>query len=422
MKLKKLHGGIEQEIEYDEKGYPEITRLEYETINRVIDIYLQKLNFQSVSYFGFDNNERVSIYTDDEKKQNIIEVLSNEFVENNNITLDNINNYVDIVGQELYFAPIKIKNVTNELQSQNINIKRYVANGIMLTTDYEHAKEITLIVNINYDNKVFSLEPVKNEQYDEIKSLQIMDSLEKNDNNVFTYGRGGTENIVRDYINNYKKISLTKPEVIYNFMSEEYREKRFKTLDNFKKYVENNKEEIKNIDFSQYLARGEDGIIEYVGKDQYGNLYIFRENAILDYTIELDDYTLDYKDEDYLEEYNSSTEQYKVANNINKWVKMINNRDYQSAYEVLDKTFRENEFGDIETFESYMREAFPYHYNLEFDEFAEEGKVYTQKIILTNVEAEGEDRIEKTIIMSLKDDVEFVMSFNITRGDNRDRM
>ena len=211
-------------------------------------------------------------------------------------------------------------------------------------------------------------------------------------------------------------------------MSKEYREKRFVNLENFKKYVENNKEEIKNIDITQYLVNGLEDYTEYVGKDQYGNLYIFKEKAVMDYTIELDDYTLDYEDKEFLEEYNSSTDQYKVANNINKIVKMINNRDYLSIYNVLDETFRETEFGSIEKFEEYMRRAFPEHYEVNYEKFDKEDEgIYSQNIILTEIMIKDEDDeyqegdegdiVQKTILMKIGDNTDFTISFNITKAD-----
>ena len=209
----------------------------------------------------------------------------------------------------------------------------------------------------------------------------------------------------------------TKPELAYNYLNEEYRSERFNgNVDLFKQYVQNNLTEIEGIQFKKYLINTYKEYREIVCQDQYKNLYIFKETNPMIFELELDDYTLDYKNEKYLNEYNSSTDQYKVANNINKWIKMLNNRDYKAAYNVLDETFRER-FGGEEGFETYMRKAFPLHYEIEYGEFTKESGIYTQKITLTDITGESDSKIIKTILMDLREGTDFVMSFNTTRAD-----
>ena len=130
------------------------------------------------------------------------------------------------------------------------------------------------------------------------------------------------------------------------------------------------------------------------------------------YTVLLDDYTLDYEDEEYLAEYASSDDQYKVAYNINKWIKMLNNRDYNAAYNVLDETFRNNNFGSVDNFENYMRQNYGEHYDVEFGDFSNEGNTYVQPLTLTTISGSGENK-EITIIMRLNENYGFTMSFVI---------
>ena len=93
---------------------------------------------------------------------------------------------------------------------------------------------------------------------------------------------------------------------------------------------------------------------EYVCRDKYQNLYIFRAKNPLDYTVLLDTYTI--TTDNFKTTYDKSSEEYKVAMNIDKWIQMINSRDYTSAYNCLDETFRNNNFGSEEAFEKYMKE------------------------------------------------------------------
>ena len=129
------------------------------------------------------------------------------------------------------------------------------------------------------------------------------------------------------------------------------------------------------------------------------------------YKVRLDTYTI--MPDNFKETYDSSNEQYKVAMNIDKWIDMLNNRDYHSAYQYLDETFRNNNFGSEEAFEQYMREHFPLHYQLKIGQFTETNNTYTQYIVLTDITGETNEEIDNTIIMQLKDDYDFVMSFSV---------
>ena len=111
------------------------------------------------------------------------------------------------------------------------------------------------------------------------------------------------------YINRYKRLAIAYPELEYNHLDEQYREARFGSLDNFKKYVQKNKEDISKIRASSYMTNYKDGYTEYVVKDQYDNVYIFEEKAVLDYTVKLDTYTL---------ESDKFTSTYKTATNKEK--------------------------------------------------------------------------------------------------------
>ena len=197
-------------------------------------------------------------------------------------------------------------------------------------------------------------------------------------------------------------------------MNQEYRNKRFGNYETFSKYVDNNLQDIAKLSFTQYLVNNYDGYKEYVCKDKYENLYIFHETAVMDFTLMLDTYTLD--NEKFLEKYNSSDDQYKVAMNIDKWIQMLNCRDYSSAFKVLDETFRTDNFAnDVDKFEAYMRQYFPDHYELDFGEFSEETGTYIQDITLKDITGQNEEEISKTIYMELGEGTDFVMSFNLSR-------
>lgn len=396
--------GIEIEDIQDETS--EIERAEYNYINVAMSTYMQNLNLENSRYYGRnENNEYVSIVEEDQKKEYILDLLSQNYISENNITIQNLDEYIETVDEQLIFVPTQLKRLINE------NVKTYVVSGIIENLNYQLIDEGVFIVNLDFTNRTFSIEPV-NMNYDDINSVQQeITSIEENDSNQYNNASVTIENIVKEYMNNYKRLVLAKPNLIYEKLDEEYREKRFGNLEEFEKYINNNRDTIVSLQAQQYLSNSYQDYTEYVCKDEYSNLYVFREYGILNYEILLDSYTI--ISDNFKETYDSSNEEYKVAMNIDKWIQMLNNRDYTNAYNVLDETFRNNNWGSEEAFEQYMRENFPLHYDVEYTTYSSEGSTYVRQINLTDITGETEGTISLNIIIQLKDNYEFVMSFSL---------
>ncbi len=393
------------EIENPFQQMPEITtRVEYNAINNSISKYLQTLNINNSIYFGRgEDGEQISIVTDEEKKEKVINLLSENYISENKINVDTLERYIQLLKETVLYVPVQIKALTVG------NTKTYVADVIIYDYNYKIKDEINLIVNIDYSNQTFSIEPTKN-KYSDITTAHTIDTIQKNEDNQYIIGTINTENIIKDYINNYKRLALLKPEIVYERLDEEYRNKRFGNLENFEIYVDKNKEEIKKINLDKYQVINYENYSEYIGVDKNGLMYIFDEKKLFDYNIKLDTYTI--ISDNFKETYNSGNNQKKVMMNIDKWVQMLNNRDYKAAYEVLDKTFREDNFGTADDFEEYMRTIYPYFYDLEFGELEEEEGLYIQEITLKNKNDVTDNGRGQHIIMQLEEGTtNFVMSF-----------
>ena len=244
--------------------------------------------------------------------------------------------------------------------------------------------------------------------------FEIKEDLpEKNDNNTFKFVNISEQYLALQYTQDFFYKAINKTDQAYEKLDEEYRNVKFGSLDKFKKYVEKNKDEIVNIETAQYIKNKEDNYKEFVCKDKYGNIYVFHDKGAMDYTVFLDTYTLE--NEKFTETYQKADAQKKVQMNIDKWVQMLNNRDYTSAYKVLDENFANNTFkGQEENFENYMRLKYPLHYEISFrDDFSQTNNLYVQTITLKDIT--GEDLEEKNIdiIMRLDDNLDFVMSFTV---------
>lgn len=336
-------------------------------------------------------------------------ILNKQYVSENSITQENILEFVKEYDTAVKFTANKM----NVLEDENISVYSVYGQVEDFYTN-DKIEDVYFIVELDEKINTFSLEPIYGvDNIDDI-NLEIKNTdIENNTDNKFTYTRVNDEGASKKYFDLYKQLMLNNPDEAYNYLDEEYRNRRFETVENYKQYIANNYNELSGIIFSQYLVNRYDDYTEYVCRDQYENLYIFNVTAVKEYTAKLDTYTI--TTERFLEAYQNATPEEKVQMNVNKWFSMLNNRDYHAAYNVLDETFRNQYFGSEEAFETYMREMNPLHYEISLGTYSEQSDVYTQDIKYSDITGEDDLQNETTIIMQLGEGTDFVMSFYVRR-------
>ena len=127
------------------------------------------------------------------------------------------------------------------------------------------------------------------------------------------------------------------------------------------------------------------------------------------FSIMLDTYTVPVSD--FKEKYDKLDDNKKVAMNIEKVVQALNLKDNQYIYSKLDDTFKMNNFPTVNDFENYININYPSTYDIEYSNYSEENGIYMQDIILKDKNSNTQK--ENSIIMQLKDNYEFIMSFNV---------
>lgn len=393
-----------EEIDFSTTQIENVTeKIDYYTVRNCINSYLNFLNNDSSIYYSAGQMDT------DMQKEYIYSLLSLEYIEQNNITVENLLSKINTVNQTQIFVPLKMK----VLQKENIN--KFLAYGVIQNlTDYEFIKEAYFIVNLDYINKTFSIEPINN-KYDNIEEIDLQNndiSINSNDNNIYTSQKITNEYVTKEYFGLYKKISLSKPEIIFNMLPEDYKVARFGNLEGFKQYINDNREEILKINLKQYLVNNYEDYIEYVGKDQFGNLYIFNEYKDQTIDIKLDTYTI--TPNIFVEEYEKASEEKKVQMNIDKFIQMINRHDYITSYNCIAENFKSNYFNTQEKFENYIKNTFFTYNKFEFNSIEQKGSnLYVAKVQLTDLAGESTEVKEINIIMQLKDNLDFEMSFGV---------
>ena len=346
------------EYEKNDNGFeiiddPNITFSVVNTINTYLEILkFETENQQYVGHYEVENEEQL--------KERVIDLLDENYINKNNINTENFYNYIDLMNYGYNVIPAEIR-VRYDEYITNYIVSVYIEN---LQTN-EISKQF-YIIRVDSNNSTFSVEPVTEgvDNIDDISVDVVNNQIQNHIYNRFNITTTSTEDLIREYMNNFIRLMINYPEIAYeNYINTEYRDLRFVNLEEFEKYVSSNKEEINEITPTRYLLEYEDKCKKYVVMDQYDNMYEFYETSTLSYTVRLDTYTI--ISDKFKETYDSSDNQYKVAMNIDKWVQMLNNRDYKAAYSLLDETFRNNNWASEEEFEQYMKENFPLHYNVE---------------------------------------------------------
>lgn len=326
-----------------------------------------------------------------------------------------LENSVELVIENMYKTKI----------SNNIYI--YCTSGLCCDTVTNEGTEFMIMVAVDTENKTYSIFPeeyIKKHNYDKISentNFNInIDSIEKNGYNTFKKNDKVEDNILtKEYFYNYKNTMLCDKEKAYNMLDKIYREKKFGQLEDYKKYVEENYEKLKKIIVSKYQVVDSKQSKEYVCLDQNNNYYIFSVDSTGNYTLFLDTYTVDLPE--FIEEYNSASNQKKMALNINKIISAINQKDYEYVYSKLDETFKQNYYNNQESLETFIKENLFDKNKASFQEYSSEQNLGIYKVRIEKEYQDGEQAPEGknaefqnlNIIMKLGQGTDFVMSFSI---------
>lgn len=394
--------------EYGETINNSISREAYFDINTCMTIYLDTINNNNSNYYVLNEKGDYVKVEEEVINNSIYNLLSKNYIDRNNITEKNVQNYVKMIDEKCVFVPLE----ASVLQDKNID--SFLVHGLVESIrDYKVVDDLFFVINIDATYNTFSIEQIYGE-YKSIKEISINsfeESIEKNTDNAFKRQSVSYETVIKDYINKYKRLALGAPETLYNILDEEYRQKRFGNLYIFKKYISENRENIIGIRVEEYLVNDESEYKEYVAKDQYGNLYIFNEIATLNYNMMLDTYTLEQPK--FNTEYAKASDQKKVMMNIDKFFQMINAKDYKAAYNCLSESFKNNNFKTEQSFETYAKSYF-YNYNdVSYNAFKTTSSgVYGYELTLKDKQNTSNSKIFN-IVMKLNSGTDFEMSFEV---------
>lgn len=376
--------------------------------NEEINTNLEKVRYRNV-YYAIEKcvNKYIEAIKFEDKLA-IYNMLDEEYKQSYNISSNNVLNHIKKLDNTYTIENMYAK-------QENKNCCNYYIFGEIMNNNVN--KEYNIVVKINSEDLHFSIIPNEYLQEKNVKTINEIDninfrSLEINNTNYNTYyyDEISDKEMLEIYINNYIGNIKNNLNASYTLLDEEYRKNRFSTLTNYITYIKNNEQYLFNIKIKEYEFEEYENYNIYKFKDQYGNTYIFKETAIMEYTVMLDDYTLE--TETFKQKYEKASDKEKGHMNIEKFFEMINMRDYSSAYSLLDENFKQNNFKTVADFEKYMQTK-TYRYNkVNYKTYTNQiSSIYIYTIGLTDRTGEKSEEIEFNIVMKLLEGTDFVMSF-----------
>lgn len=99
------------------------------------------------------------------------------------------------------------------------------------------------------------------------------------------------EDMAKIYLKDYVHNMFYDIESAYNSLDTEYRNKKFGSLDNYKKYVYS----LDNTSYvvSSYYKKDKEGYIYFGIYDTFGNIYVFKTKGVMQYSVFLDEQTVE---------------------------------------------------------------------------------------------------------------------------------
>lgn len=396
------------------------------TANNIEDIDSEKIVLEKVvdKDIFFSLNQCVNNFynnrylTDEDKKTKleiIYETLDKDYIKNNGITMDNIEEKINTFKQKTNYMATEIYKA-----QKNDKYIVYIIKGITYDEKTEKYIEDATIYKIREDltNSTYTIEPSKENEIKNIKiDNQDFKNIDVNDKNHYNELNFNEQNVLQNYIKYYELLMKNDIAMAYNLLDDEYKAQKFKDIEEFSEYVENNN----TMSLYQYYTTQYSEYLQYVAELTTLKYISINETSVMNFKILLDDYTVD--GEEFINKYNSAENKGKVVLNTEKIISALNDKDYKYVYSKLDETFKENNFNTVEKFEKYVEENVFKRFSVNYTDYEEKGSTYIIKFRMTESMPEnftgavrGEivrQTKDITVIMQLKDNRGFVMSFSM---------
>lgn len=352
-------------------------------------------------------------YVVGENKEKLINIVSEKYIDDNSISVNNIMERVKDASiqysenYEIILNNIYVAEASPTFQTYFIDLSYY-------NTDNKQKYVTKLMLELDFANSTYQVIPyqyMKEKGYDNLTIGNAFNSeitqIKNRKDNTYNLVPISKDSMAERYFYIYSTYLMYDKEASYYLLNKEYREKRFGSATEYIKYV--NESNIENAIIRSYKIIDYDDYTAYICMDNNGNYYIFNEKSVMNFDLILDTYTIDVPE--FVEKYETSNTQQKVALNIDKFIKAINAKDYKYAYNCLADSFKNNYFKTQAEFEAYVKNNFYEINEVSYNNFETQGNLYIYSVTIKD--SKGDSIKQKTFIVELRDGTDFVLSFEV---------
>lgn len=369
---------------------------EYFTIKQIVANYIELL--------GNKNNE-------------VINLMAPKYLQEFNITESNINYYIPQKDEHTQDYYIDIENMfENQISDKT---KLYFIGGNISIKYLPETYFLNVMIEIDTVNMLYNIYPSEYITKYKLNNLKVGDKISfeekeitnRNNMNKYVYSNIATEQyLANELFDDFSYKLQMNANSAYKKLSNEYKKNQYNTFEKFNEYLEKNKNIFNSMKINQYKVYSTDNYTDYICTDQYNNYYIFRQqDGIMRYTVFLDTYTTEL--EEFKEIYENGNENSKILVQIEKITQMINKEDYNSIYNKLNSTFKQNNFKDISKLKEYLKNNM-YDINyIKVNNIYQNDDYYICECTLNNLKNTEEVK-SMNIIIKLIDYNNFEMSFS----------
>ena len=387
----------------EQDEYEEIV-IEYGAINRVKD----KNIFFTVS--SCVDKYLIEVVSQD--AENIYNLLSTDYIKNNEITMENVLSKIEKYNKPQIFSSKIVYEINNTTNISTYYIEGTVRDDIF-GKQYSEETPIKIAVQLDKIKGTYAIIPNATvpASDNEIPEITITNIEPKGTNTYYSVNILDTQ-MASMYLKEFAKLLNTNVKEAYSKLEEDYKEKRFPTQSSFEAYIKSKGDYVLEPQAKTVSVSEEDQETIYKIRDYYGNRYIIKEREILDYTIQLDDYTIE--SAEFKENYEQANNRDKGILNIDKFFEMLNMQDFESAYELLDNNFKKNQFKTIDDFEKFVKTNLFLINDINYEEYnSNVVGLYVYRVNVTDMTEESEREVTLSIVVKLNEETDFTMSFSI---------
>ncbi len=287
-----------------------------------------------------------------------------------------------------------------------------------IARNYKKEDDYYIVVNIDYENNAFEVIPSSKEEYDNAVNNSVQEkykqdiNISSNEYNLLEEESLTDFQILKKYFDDYKFKAINKPQIAFEHIEEEYKSAKFNNdIEQYKTYIQNNVELLQDANIVKHgiTKQGEYG--NYIFIDNNDSYYKMKETGIYEYTIILDNYTIEF--DELKAQYNKLTSAEKAISNMDKVMKLINTKSYNTVYKYFNEEFKNNYFPTIEAFTDYMNKNFFENNIVGNVSIKSEGDIYILSVPYKESLSTVAEEREKVFLMRLKEGTNFELSFEV---------